>query len=97
MLWSSYILISTIQQNTRACKLLPHTLMANLFSSGAPHIYILSQSTMLLLVVWSANSDRSTFTSKASSKVIFLNDDNYRWGCSTTIGSSFGQGAQGNP
>ena len=36
---------------------------------------LLPQSTTILLVVWSANSDGSALTSKASSKVNLLNND----------------------
>ena len=43
--------------------------------SRAPHIHIISQSAMILLVVWSANSNGSALTSKGSSKVNLLNDD----------------------
>ena len=53
-------------------------LMASLFKSRAPHIHILSQSAIILLVVWSANGNSSAFTSKASSKVNLLNDDTYQ-------------------
>ena len=46
---------------------------------------------MTLRVVWSANSDRSTPTSKVN----LLNDDTYRWDCATVIMSSFRQIEQG--
>ena len=64
----------------------------NLFSNEAPHIHILPT---ILLVVWSANSDGSALTSKASTKVNLLNGDTYRWDCETVIVSSFGQIEQG--
>ena len=49
--------------------------MANLFSSGAPHIHILLQ----FCNDWSAYGDGSALTSKAISKSNFLSDDTYRW------------------
>ena len=52
--------------------------MANIFSSGAPHIIFFPNSAMILFVVWFANGDGSVLTSKASSKVNLLNDDTYR-------------------
>ena len=54
---------------------LPHTLMAKLFSSGAPHI--LPQFCNNSAVVWSANDDGSALTFKASSKVNLLNDSTF--------------------
>ena len=47
---------------------------------------------MILLVVWSVNGNGSALTSKASSRVNFLNDDTYQW---TVIVSSFRQIEQG--
>ena len=47
------------------------------------------------LIVWSANNNDSALTSKASSKVNLLNDDNYRWVCANVIVLSFGQIEQG--
>ena len=47
---------------------------------------------MILLVVWSVNGNGSALTSKASSRVNFLNDDTYKW---TVIVSSFRQIEQG--
>ena len=64
-------------------------LMANLFSSGAPHIQFSPSSAIILLVDWSANGDGSAL-SKASSKVNLLNDGTYRWNCVTVIMSSIG-------
>ena len=42
-------------------------------------------SATILLVVWSANSDGSALTSKASSKVNLLSDNTYRWDCATAL------------
>ena len=50
---------------------------------------------MILLVVWFENGDCSALTSKASSKVNFLNDYTHRWVCVTVIVLSFGQIEQG--
>ena len=56
-----------------------------------PHIQFLPISAMILLVVSSANGNGSALTSKASSKVKWLNNDTYRWNCAIIIMSSFGQ------
>ena len=60
-------------------------LMANLFSSGAPHIHFFPSSAMILLVVWSANGNCSALIFEASSKVNILNDDTYRWDCAAVF------------
>ena len=66
--------------------------MANLFSSGAPHIQLFPSFATILLVVWyaKASGDCSALPSKASS-VNLLNDDTYQWNCVTVIVSFFGQ------
>ena len=69
--------------------------MGNLFSSRIPHIHILPQSAMILLVVWGAKGDGSARTSKASSKVCLLNDDTLLMGLCNCNESAFGQIDQG--
>ena len=56
-----------------AMPITPHTNGEPLLN-GAPHIHILSQSAMILLVEWYG----SALTSKACSKVNLLNNDTYR-------------------
>ena len=67
--------------------------MANLFSSGAPHIHFFPSSATIVLVVRSANGDATVVLLLPRS--ILLNDDTYRWNCATLIVPSFGQIEQG--
>ena len=67
-------------------------LMANRFSSGAPHIHIplqLCNDSASCLVCQSG--DGSALSYKVSAKVSSLNDDTYRWDSVSVIVSSFGQ------
>ena len=75
---SSHLSVTELNLNCKLEHAKPITLHANgepLLKSGGPQ-HILYQSAMILLVVWSAKGNGSPLTSKASSKVNLLNDDN---------------------
>ena len=57
-------------------------LMANLFSSRAPHIHIFLQSRNNSACCLVCQRQRK-YSSKASSEVNLVNDDTYRWACVT--------------
>ena len=75
---STYFALSGLpeKQLELAKHITPYTIAETLLSR-APHIHVLPQFCYDLLVVWSANEDGSALTSKSSSKVNLLNDDNY--------------------